>query len=80
MDSQDDLRIPLWSSAFFIVAPPYKIFNGILHVVILEEILPKQHGTYVGSQKKQNFVIQYNKMSQQDTGPSHQISFCLCME
>ena len=61
VDSQDDLRPPLWSSAFFfIVTPPCKIFNGILPVVILEEILPKQHGTGIGLQKKQNFVIQYN--------------------
>ena len=55
---------PCWGLLFFMAAPSYKISNGILPVIILEEILPKQHGTCVGLQKKQNFVIQYNKMGQ----------------
>ena len=54
-DSQDDLRLPFSKSAFFfMVSPPCKIFNGILLVIILKEVLPKQHGTCVGLKKAEH--------------------------
>ena len=55
VDSQDDLRLPFSKSAFFfMVSPPCKIFNGILLVIILKEVLPKQHGTCVGLKKAEH--------------------------